>query len=96
LETFPVSADRATLADIAPTGCGSPAQPPCSNFGTNHKRVLLIRAGQLGDTIWASAAVEAIRQTFGSSVEIDFLIKQGHSKGAPCETPETLNSIRLV
>jgi heptosyltransferase I len=75
--SHPVVADRVAPADIAATGCRSPAQRPCSNFGTNHKRVLLIRAGQLGDTIWATAAVEAIRQTFGSSVEIDFLIKQG-------------------
>lgn len=48
---------------------------------TAHKkraaRVLLIRAGRLGDTIWATSAIDPVRRWFSSNVHIDLLVKRG-------------------
>ncbi len=43
----------------------------------NSKSILLIRAGRLGDTIWATSAIEPLRQHYGPDVEIDLLIHRG-------------------
>ncbi len=40
-------------------------------------RVLILRAGQLGDTIFASCAIESLRELYGPSVEIDLIVKSG-------------------
>lgn len=40
-------------------------------------RVLVIRAGQLGDTVCASSIIEPLRHMFGSALEIDWVAKAG-------------------
>lgn len=40
-------------------------------------RALLIRAGRLGDTIWATSVIEPLREYYGKDLEIDFLVKKG-------------------
>ena len=41
------------------------------------KRVLVIRAGQLGDTAYASSIIEPLRHHFGENVIIDWVAKRG-------------------
>ena len=41
------------------------------------KRILVIRAGQLGDTAYASSIIEPLRHHFGGDVQIDWVAKQG-------------------
>ncbi len=40
-------------------------------------RVLVIRAGQLGDTVFASSIIEPLRHIYGEDVEIDWVAKTG-------------------
>lgn len=46
-----------------------------SNEGT--QRILVIRAGQLGDTVFASSVVEPLRDAFGEGVSIHWVAKRG-------------------
>ena len=41
------------------------------------RRILVIRAGQLGDTIFASSVVEPLRAAFGDDVQIHWVAKRG-------------------
>jgi len=43
----------------------------------NNTRVLVIRAGQLGDTVCASSIIEPLRHRYGDSVRIDWVAKAG-------------------
>ncbi|WP_455210733.1 glycosyltransferase family 9 protein [Kaarinaea lacus] len=43
----------------------------------NISRVLVIRAGQLGDTVCASSIIEPLRHRFGDSITIDWVAKSG-------------------
>ncbi len=40
-------------------------------------RILLIRLGQLGDTVFTSSVIDGLRQHYGESVDITFLVKEG-------------------
>lgn len=40
-------------------------------------RVLIIRAGMLGDTIWGTTPIEAIREVYGPDTEVDLIVKKG-------------------
>lgn len=48
-----------------------------NNENKNMKRALLIRAGRLGDTVWATAAIEPIRAFLGEQVRIDIVVMRG-------------------
>ncbi len=41
------------------------------------KRALIIRAGRLGDTIWATTVIEPIRAFLGEQTRIDIIVKRG-------------------
>ena len=43
-------------------------------MSTANSRILVIRAGRLGDTLWATAVIEPLRAHFGKGVEIDFVV----------------------
>ena len=43
----------------------------------NISRILVIRAGQLGDTVCASSIIEPLRHRYGESVTIDWVAKAG-------------------
>ena len=43
-------------------------------MNTTSCRILVIRAGRLGDTLWATAAIEPLRAHFGKGVEIDLVV----------------------
>lgn len=47
------------------------------NTGKDPARVLVIRAGQLGDTVCASSIIEPLRHQFGKKVGIDWIAKSG-------------------
>ena len=40
-------------------------------------RILLIRLGQLGDTVFTSAVIDGLKQHYGDNVDITFLVKEG-------------------
>ena len=40
-------------------------------------RILVMRAGQLGDTLFATSIIEPLRQCYGDAVRIDFVLKSG-------------------
>lgn len=40
-------------------------------------RVLVIRAGQLGDTVFASSIIEPLRRLYGQDVQVDWIAKAG-------------------
>ena len=40
-------------------------------------RILLIRLGQLGDTVFTSAVIGGLQQHYGENVDITFLVKEG-------------------
>ena len=46
----------------------------------NPTRILVIRAGQLGDTVCAASIIEPLRSHFGKSVVIDWVAKAGIGK----------------
>jgi heptosyltransferase-2 len=48
-----------------------------NNENKGIKRVLVIRAGRLGDTVWATTVIEPIRAFFGEHVRIDIIVMQG-------------------
>jgi ADP-heptose:LPS heptosyltransferase len=50
-----------------------------SETGTR-KRALIIRAGQLGDTVWATTVIEPIRAFLGEQTLIDIIVKRGMGK----------------
>jgi ADP-heptose:LPS heptosyltransferase len=52
---------------------------PCHNMSvsTSPKHILVIRAGQLGDTVCASSIIEPLRCQFGEDVVIDWVAKAG-------------------
>lgn len=52
---------------------------PLDNTATNATgpRVLVIRAGQLGDTVCASSIIEPLRHRYGEEVRIDWVAKAG-------------------
>ena len=41
------------------------------------QRILIIRAGQLGDTVFATSIIEPLHAQFGEHIQIDWLLKQG-------------------
>jgi len=43
-------------------------------MSTTVRRILVIRAGRLGDTLWATAVIEPLRAYFGAEVEIDLVV----------------------
>lgn len=43
----------------------------------NPKRVLIIRAGRLGDTVWGTTAIEPIRAFLGEQTRIDMVVARG-------------------
>ena len=47
-----------------------------SNIDTQ-KRVLIIRAGRLGDTVWATTVIEPIRAFLGEDTRIDIIVARG-------------------
>lgn len=44
------------------------------------KRALIIRAGRLGDTVWATTAIEPIRAFLGEDTRIDVIVARGMGK----------------
>ena len=44
------------------------------------KRVLLIRAGRLGDTVWATTVIEPIRAFLGEDTRFDIIVARGMGK----------------
>ncbi len=44
------------------------------------KRVLVIRAGRLGDTVWATAVIEPIRAFLGEDTRFDIIVARGMGK----------------
>ncbi len=40
-------------------------------------RILLIRVGQLGDTVFTSAVIDGLKQHYGDNANITFLVKEG-------------------
>ncbi len=47
------------------------------NTTAQNVRVLILRAGQLGDTIFASSVIQPLQDMYGPSVVIDLLVKSG-------------------
>ncbi|CAG2157034.1 hypothetical protein LMG31506_05893 [Cupriavidus yeoncheonensis] len=43
--------------------------------GKRRPRALVICIGGLGDVVWASASIDALRETYGNDLEIDLLLK---------------------
>lgn len=43
----------------------------------NIKKILIIRAGQLGDTVWATSIIEPLRKQFGENLRIHWVAKSG-------------------
>ncbi len=43
--------------------------------GKSRPRVLVLCIGGLGDVVWASASIDALRETYGNNIEIDVLVK---------------------
>ena len=41
------------------------------------KRVLLIRVGKLGDTVWGVSPIDSLVKYYGPNVKIDLLVKNG-------------------
>jgi len=41
------------------------------------KKILVIRAGQLGDTVWATSIIEPLRKHFGTDIRIHWAAKAG-------------------
>ena len=61
-------------------------------------RILLIRLGQLGDTIFTSAVIDGLIQKYGDNVNITFLVKKGSHvlfESDPRVSVQTLNHRRL-
>ncbi len=44
------------------------------------KRVLIIRAGRLGDTVWATTVIEPIRALLGHDTQFDIIVARGMGK----------------
>jgi len=43
----------------------------------NIEKILILRAGQLGDTVWASSIIEPLRKQFGQHIRIHWAAKSG-------------------
>ncbi|CAG2159652.1 hypothetical protein LMG26411_06872 [Cupriavidus numazuensis] len=43
--------------------------------GKSRPRALVLCIGGLGDVVWASASIDALRETYGNDIEIDLLLK---------------------
>ncbi|RKP56496.1 glycosyltransferase family 9 protein [Pararobbsia silviterrae] len=50
---------------------------PLASSPARKPRVLVIRAGMLGDTIWGTTPIESIRSVYGPDTEVDLIVKQG-------------------
>lgn len=44
---------------------------------TTEKRILLIRVGMLGDTIWGTAPIDSLLKYYGSGTKVDLVVKKG-------------------
>ncbi len=47
------------------------------NRGKARSHILVMRAGQLGDTVFATSIIEPLRRRYGDATRIDLVVKQG-------------------
>jgi len=65
-----------TALPLSPDDRSAPG-PQCGDGRLTPIRVLVIRAGQLGDTIFVTSVIEPLRQMYGPAVQIDLVVKSG-------------------
>lgn len=46
-------------------------------IATPEHRVLIVRAGMLGDTIWGTTPIESVRTVYGADTQVDLIVKAG-------------------